>query len=147
MTKASDSDRNSTSSFTKIVQNLFRSSSQSSQNSEFLSKEDVRAQGKIFGRNLADVPTYLDGKLFGSQTGYEFNGYEGTSHGMVRRSSTVTESGMPEIIVRCIKKINKEKETVGIYRTNGESKAVKYLRYKYSPLGSIVCSNPMINQF
>ena len=107
---------------------MFRTSSQSSQSSVFSSKEDVRVQGKVFGRNLGDVPTYLDGKLFGSQTGYEFNGCEGTSHGMIKRSSTVTESGIPEIIVRCIKKISKEKEAVGIYRTNGESKAVKHLR-------------------
>ena len=94
----------------------------------FSSKDDVRVESKIFGKNLADVPTYLDGKLFGSQTGYEYNGCNGTSNGMLRKSSTVTESGIPEIIVRCVKKITKEKETVGIYRTNGESKAVKHLR-------------------
>lgn len=133
-TKTSGSDRGSSSSFTKVVQNLFRSSSTSSQSSVFSSssvypsKEDVRGESKIFGKNLADVPTYLDGKLFGSQTGYGQIGCEGTSHGMLRRSSTVTETGMPEIIVRCIKKINKEKDTIGIYRTNGESKAVKHLR-------------------
>ena len=94
----------------------------------FFSREDLRNVNKIFGKNLSEVPTYLDGKLFGSQTGYEYNGCKGTSHGMLRRSSTVTENGIPEIIVRCVKKINKEKETTGIYRTNGESKAVKHLR-------------------
>ena len=107
---------------------MFRTQSQTSQDSVFPSREDLRNVNKIFGKNLSEVPTYLDGKLFGSQTGYEYNGCKGTSHGMLRRSSTVTESGIPEIIVRCVKKINKEKETTGIYRTNGESKAVKHLR-------------------
>ena len=70
----------------------------------------------------------MDGKLFGSQTGYGYNGTDGTSHGMLRKSSTHTENGIPEIIVRCLKKINREKTTVGLYRTNGESKAIKNLR-------------------
>ena len=67
--------------------------------------------------------------MFGSQTGYGYNGNDGTSHGMLRTSSTITENGIPEIIVRCIKKINKEKATVGLYRTNGENKAIVRLRY------------------
>jgi len=127
MSQTSDSERGSTSSFTKFVQSVFRTTSQTSQDSVFPSREDLRNENKVFGKNLSDVPTYLDGKLFGSQTGYEYNGCKGTSHGMLRRSSTITESGIPEIIVRCVKKICKEKETVGIYRTNGESKAVKQL--------------------
>ena len=127
-------ERDRSSSFTKTFQNIFaRSASESQRSSVNSSKEDITRQGnKIFGRNLVDVPTYLDGKLFGSQTGYGYNGTEGTSHGMLRKSSTFTENGIPEVIVRCIKKINKEKTTVGLYRTNGENKAIKNLRYIYA---------------
>ena len=118
-----------TSSFTKSIQNLFvRSGSESQGQTIRSSKEDINRPNKIFGKNLADVPTYLDGKMFGSQTGYGYNGCEGTSHGLLRTSTTFTENGIPEIVVRCIKKINKEKETVGLYRTNGETKAIKKMR-------------------
>ena len=126
-------ERERSSSFTEKIQNLFvRSGSESQDRSVSSSIEDISNQNKIFGKNIADVPTYLDGKLFGSQTGYGYNGTEGTSHGMLRKSSTFTENGIPEVIVRCIKKINKEKTTVGLYRTNGENKAIKNLRYIYA---------------
>ena len=126
-------ERDRSSSFTEKIQNLFvRSGSESQDRSVSSSIEDISNQNKIFGKNIADVPTYLDGKLFGSQTGYGYNGTEGTSHGMLRKSSTFTENGIPEVIVRCIKKINKEKTIVGLYRTNGENKAIKNLRYIYA---------------
>ena len=111
------------SSFTKAIQNMFmRDRSASS------SKEDISPPGRIFGKQLKDVPTYLDGKMFGSQTGYGYNGTGGSSHGMMRSASSLTENGIPEVLVRCIKRINKEKTTLGLYRTNGENKAVKQMR-------------------
>ena len=111
------------SSFSKAIQNMFmRDRSASS------SKEDIGPPGRIFGKKLADVPTYLDGKMFGSQTGYGYNGTGGSSHGMMRSASSLTENGIPEVLVRCIKRINKEKTTLGLYRTNGENKAVKQMR-------------------
>ena len=123
-------ERDRSSSFTKTFQNIFaRSASESQRSSVNSSKEDITRQGnKIFGRNLVDVPTYLDGKLFGSQTGYVYHGYQGTLHGMLRTSSSTTENGIPEVVVRCVKKISKEKTTIGLYRTNGENKAIKKLR-------------------
>ena len=132
LSKLQFEDRDRSSSFTEKIQNLFvRSGSESKDRSVTSSAEDISNENKIFGRNIADVPTHLDGKLFGSQTGYGYNGTEGTSHGMLRKTSTITENGIPEVIVRCLKKINKEKTTVGLYRTNGENKAIKNLRLIY----------------
>ena len=43
------------------------------------------------------------------------------------------EDGLPEFIVRCVRKIDPMVSTVGIYRINGDAAAVQKIRYLFKP--------------
>ena len=99
-----------------ILQNVFlRKGSDTKGKNAKHSDEEIHKENKIFGKKLTEVSTYLD-PVDGRKKEHGYDGVHTNGY------------GIPEIIVRCIEKIGREKTSVGLYRINGENKAVKKLR-------------------
>ena len=88
-------------------------------------KHDVMRRGAhkceaVFGGALENMPTY---ESINSPTDKR----QELDERQIRRQ----EDGLPEFIVRCVRKIDPMVSTVGIYRINGDAAAVQKIRYVF----------------
>ena len=71
----------------------------------------INKRQPVFANKLANVPPYIDSLVTDPDNPTE-------------------EHGLPEFLVRCIRKIENMGGTVGLYRVNGDTEVVQKIRYE-----------------
>ena len=76
-----------------------------------LKERGIYKHERVFSNCLADMPKYLD-----------------PIHTKNPSKCPPEEHGLPEFVVRCLRKIEEMVSTVGVYRINGDAAAVQAIR-------------------